>query len=66
MASGWYEERVERKTEEMQHEAMIVNGWLTCSTSKYVLNVYLNMSMSGDIAASLSIELHAVDGYNEE
>lgn len=68
MASGWHEEGVEKETEKMQHEVIIVNWWVTCFTRKCALDVNLNMSVNGEEVASLGLPLgpHAVDGSGEE
>lgn len=49
MASGCNEERVEKETEEMQHEVMEVNKWITCFTRKHEL---MSMNVSGEEGAS--------------
>lgn len=58
---------MEKETEKMQHEVMIVNWWITCFARKCVLGV--NLDMSGEEVASLEpfLGLHAsCNGSGEE
>lgn len=64
MASEWHEGGVEKETEEMQHEVIIMNRWIKCFSRKCVLDVNLNMSVSG--VASLFLELCAINGSGDE